>query len=135
MDSRVSQETKVLLGKMRIIKKIISGMGSIPFSANFIRGKLKEELEDNKRRRLVRRSSTNVEAAERKQSLKKCRRELLLYHSTVAELKSEDGRWITDRTGVEEILQEILHEPVRVKRRCFRTLNSLRQVVSFPCDA
>lgn len=44
-----------------------------------------------------------VTVVQRNQSLKKCRRELLLHYSTVATLKSEDDHPMTDRTDMKEI--------------------------------
>lgn len=61
----------------------------------FIRGKVKKYLENYKHRRLV-------TTAERTQSLRKCRREVLLYHPIVTALRREDGHRVTDRTEVEK---------------------------------
>lgn len=92
MELRVSDATEELL-ENRTMKRIISRIYRL------IRWKLKEDIEDYKHR-------TVITATERKQSLKKNRRELLLCHPILAALKSEDGHRVMDRTGTEEICRK-----------------------------
>lgn len=56
-----------------------------------LRKKQKEDLDDYKRRRLI-------TVGEKKQCLRKCGKELLMYRPTEAPLGREDGIWVTDRT-------------------------------------
>lgn len=98
MDSRVF-DTKKLLKQSRNMKRDNSrNEYFLPYRP--IRRKLKEDPEDYKYRRLVM-------AAERKRSLRRCSRELLLYSLAMAELRNEDECRITDRIDAESVCKII----------------------------
>lgn len=77
----VSEVMRQLLERKKAIKKDIK---SIEYSllCRLIRSKLKEDLEDHNSRK-------RVAVAERKASLKKCRRKLPLYHPKTEEMGVE----------------------------------------------
>lgn len=99
LDSRISEATRELLAKRRDMKRDKTTNVEYSLLCKLIRRKLKEDLEDYNRRR-------KLAAVERKQSLKKCRRELLLYHPTMTALKWSSDSRTTDRAGMEEICRE-----------------------------
>lgn len=80
IDSRISEATKKLLERRRIMKRDNNRSEEYSFVCRLIRRKLKENLEDYKHRRLVK-------TAGRKQSLRICRRE---HQPTMAPLKRKD---------------------------------------------
>ena len=98
-NSRVSDTTKELLEKRRTLKR--EGNLKIEYSVlcKLIRRKLKEDHESYRCRKMI-------EAVKRKKSLKKCKRELLMFKPSLAGLKDEKGRRTEDRTEMEEICRK-----------------------------
>ncbi|MFH4984569.1 hypothetical protein AB6A40_011278 [Gnathostoma spinigerum] len=66
--------------------------------SKLIRRKLKEDFQNFKAKRLL-------EAAEKRKSLKKCRRSLMLYKTSIAGMKNEKGERVTVRKDIEELVK------------------------------
>ncbi|MFH4984917.1 hypothetical protein AB6A40_011626 [Gnathostoma spinigerum] len=67
--------------------------------SKLIRRKLKEDFQNFKAKRLL-------EAAEKRKSLKKCRRSLMLYKISIAGMKNEKGQRVTVRKDIEELVKD-----------------------------
>ncbi|MFH4982363.1 hypothetical protein AB6A40_009072 [Gnathostoma spinigerum] len=67
--------------------------------SKLIRRKLKEDFQNFKAKRLL-------EAAEKRKSLKKCRRSLMLYKTSIAGMKNEKGERVTVRKDIEELVKD-----------------------------
>ncbi|MFH4975096.1 hypothetical protein AB6A40_001805, partial [Gnathostoma spinigerum] len=67
--------------------------------SKLIRRKLKEDFQNFKAKRLL-------EAAEKRKSLKKCRRSLMLYKTSIATMKNEKGERVTVRKDIEGLIKD-----------------------------
>lgn len=84
------EATKEVLEKSRVMRRDNIRDTEHSFLADLLEKGMKEVLENSNRKRRI------------KQSMSKCRRELLLYHRTLAALKNEEARPITDRRDMVE---------------------------------
>ena len=96
VDSRISESTNELLEKRKEMKRDKNRNVEYSLLCRLIRKKLKEDLENFKRQK-------ELKAIQRKRSLKRCRREMLLYQQTAAALKNEKGHRVSERNGMEEL--------------------------------
>ncbi|XP_029636887.1 uncharacterized protein LOC115212188 [Octopus sinensis] len=96
---RISEETTKLLEKRKNMKKTIEDHLEYSILSRVIRQQLKKDLE-------VYRMEKLLKAAEEKKSLKKCKRDMVLYRSEVMALKNTDGIPVNDKNEMEKVCED-----------------------------
>ncbi|MFH4978111.1 hypothetical protein AB6A40_004820 [Gnathostoma spinigerum] len=95
-ESRLSRETKELLEKRRMMRRHPHNNAEFNILSKLIRRKMREDLENYRNRRLM-------EAAEKRLSIKKGKRSLLMWRDMITAMKNEDGQRETRREEINEI--------------------------------
>ena len=97
--SRLSDETRQLMQKRKEMKR--DGRNTVEYSllCKLIRRKVIDDIHAYKQQRILK-------AAKERKSIKKCRRNLMLYRHKLSALRDEDGALVTSREGMEEICKK-----------------------------
>uniref|UniRef100_A0A914D5L4 Uncharacterized protein n=1 Tax=Acrobeloides nanus TaxID=290746 RepID=A0A914D5L4_9BILA len=106
--SRLTDETHQLLLKRSRMDRAANPMEFIELS-KLIRRKLKEDHQAHRMKRLL-------DAAEKRRSIKKCRRQLQQQTATLTALKDENGERLTTRIGMEKRCLQFYSELFASKR-------------------
>ncbi|XP_029638135.1 uncharacterized protein LOC115213341 [Octopus sinensis] len=96
---RISEETTKLLKKRKNMKRTIEDHLEYSILSRVIREQLKKDFEAYWMEKLLK-------AAEEKKSLKKCKRDMVLYRSEVTALKNTDGIPVNEKSEMEKVCED-----------------------------
>ncbi|XP_029640405.1 uncharacterized protein LOC115215385 [Octopus sinensis] len=96
---RISEETTKLLEKRKNMKRTIEDHLEYSILSRVIRQQLKKDFEAYRMEKLLK-------AAEEKKSLKKCKRDMVLYRSEVTALKNTDGISVNEKNEMEKVCED-----------------------------